>query len=84
MVEVESTISILVARASGPRLIDVRTGIFELQFLPYVDARPDGIPHRPDDRTIFPLSELGKNQRLVEYREASGRAAETSGRIQSG
>jgi hypothetical protein len=47
-VEVESAISILVARASGPRLSNIRMGIFELRFLPYGDARPDGIPHRPD------------------------------------
>jgi hypothetical protein len=72
-VEVESTISILVARASGPRLTDVRTGIFELRFLPEGDARLDGILHRPDGWTIFPLSEIGKNLRLVEYREASRR-----------
>jgi hypothetical protein len=83
MVEVESAISILVARASRSRLTDVRTGIFELRFLPYLDSRPDEIPHRPDGRMIFPLSELGKNLRLVEYREASGRAAETSGRMQT-
>jgi hypothetical protein len=48
MVEVESAISVLVARVSGPRLTDVRTVIFELQFLPKGDARPDGILHRPD------------------------------------
>jgi hypothetical protein len=84
MVEVESAISILVARVAGPRLTDLRTGIFELRFLPYGDARLDGIPHRPDGRMIFPLSELGKNLRLVEYREASGRAVETSGRMQAG
>jgi hypothetical protein len=35
-VEVESAISILVARASRPRLTDVRTVIFVLRFLPYV------------------------------------------------
>jgi hypothetical protein len=83
-VEVESAISILVARAFGPRLTDVRTGIFEFRFLPYGDARRNGIPHRPNGRTIFPLSELGKNLRLVEYREASGRAAKTSGRMMLG
>jgi hypothetical protein len=59
-VEVESAISILVARASEPRLTDLRTGIFELRFLPYVDARPDGIRHRLDGRTIFSFSELGR------------------------
>jgi hypothetical protein len=33
-VEVESAISLTDERASGPRLIDVRTVIFELRFLP--------------------------------------------------
>jgi hypothetical protein len=47
-VEVESAISLNDERASGPRLTDVRTVIFELRFLPYGDARPDGIPHRSD------------------------------------
>jgi hypothetical protein len=46
--EVESVISFFDARASGPQLSDVRTVIFELRFLPYGDARPDGIPHPPD------------------------------------
>jgi hypothetical protein len=84
MVEVESAISILVARASEPRLTDIRTRIFELRFLSYGDARPDGIPHCLDGWTIFPLPELGKYLRLVEYREASGHAAETSERMQAG
>jgi len=57
--------------------------IFELRFLPYGEARMDWIQHRPDGRTIFPLSELGKNLRLVEYREASGRAVETFGQMQA-
>jgi hypothetical protein len=47
-VEVELAISFFDAHASGPQLSDVRTVIFELRFLPYGDARPDGIPHRPD------------------------------------
>jgi hypothetical protein len=47
-VEVESAISLTNERASGPMLTDVQTGTFELRFLPYGDARPDGIPHRPD------------------------------------
>jgi hypothetical protein len=47
-VEVESAISFFDARASGPQLSDIRTVIFELRFLPYGDARPDGIPHRPN------------------------------------
>jgi hypothetical protein len=48
MVEVESAISFFDARASGPRLSDARTVIFELRFLPYGDVRLDGIPHRPN------------------------------------
>jgi hypothetical protein len=48
MVEVESAISFFDERASRPQLTDVRTVIFELRFLPYVDARSDEIPHRPD------------------------------------
>jgi hypothetical protein len=50
-VEVESAISICVVRASGPRLTDVRTVIFELQFLPYIWARPDGCINLPLFRT---------------------------------
>jgi hypothetical protein len=56
MVEVESAISIIVERASGPRLTDLRTVIFELRFLPYVWARPDGNPRRPDGRSNLPLN----------------------------
>jgi hypothetical protein len=59
-VEFESAISFFDARASGPQLSDVRTVIFELRFLPYGDARSDGIPHRPDNWLIFPFLELGK------------------------
>jgi hypothetical protein len=44
-IEVESAISFFDARASGPQLSDVRTVIFELRFLPYGDAHPEGIPH---------------------------------------
>jgi hypothetical protein len=47
-VEVESTVTIYDAPASGPKLSDVRTVHFELRFLPYGDTHPDGIPHRPD------------------------------------
>jgi hypothetical protein len=84
MVEVESAISFFDERASGPRLSDVRTGVFELRFLPCGDVQPDGIPNCRDGQLIFPLLELGKNLRLVEYREVSGRATETSGRMQAG
>jgi hypothetical protein len=48
MVEVESLVTIFDAPASGPQLSDFWTVHFELQFLPYGDTRPDGIPHRPD------------------------------------
>jgi hypothetical protein len=48
MVEVESAITIYDAPASGPQLSDVRMVHFELRFLPYIDTRLDGIPHRPD------------------------------------
>jgi len=47
-VEVESAISFFDAHASEPQLSDVRTVIFELRFLPYGDACPNRIPHRPD------------------------------------
>jgi hypothetical protein len=74
---VESAISIIVARASGPRLTDVRMVIFELQFLPYLCARPDGV-------SIFPYSELGKNLKLIDHCWPSGRAAERSTRMKAG
>jgi hypothetical protein len=64
-VEVESAVTIYDALASGPQLSDVRTVHFELQFLPYGDTRPDGIPHRLDSWLIFPFLELGKNQWTV-------------------
>jgi len=41
-------------------LTDVRTVVFELQFLPYVWARPDGNTRRPDSWINLPLIELGK------------------------
>jgi len=41
-------------------LTDVRTVVFELQFLPYEWARPDGNPRRPDGFINLPLFELGK------------------------
>jgi len=56
MVEVESTISLTVERVSGRRLTDVQTVIFELRFLPYVWARPDGNPRRPDGWSNLPLN----------------------------
>jgi hypothetical protein len=34
--------------------------------------------------TIFPYFEVGKNLRLIDHREASRRAVETSGRMQAG
>jgi hypothetical protein len=34
--------------------------------------------------SIFPYFELGKNLKLIDHWEASGRAADTSGRIQAG
>jgi hypothetical protein len=66
-VEVELAISLTDERTSGPMLTDVRTVIFELRFLPYVCARPDGKPHRPDGLSIFPYSELGKNLKLIDH-----------------
>jgi hypothetical protein len=41
-------------------IVSVRTVIFELRFLPYGDARSDGIPHCPNGWLIFPFLELGK------------------------
>jgi hypothetical protein len=37
-----------------------RTVHFELWFLPYIDKRPDGIPHRLDGWLIFPFLKLWK------------------------
>jgi hypothetical protein len=56
MVEVELAISLIVERASGPRLTVVRTMIFELWFLPYVWTRPDGNPRRWDGWSNLPLN----------------------------
>jgi hypothetical protein len=56
MVEVESEIFLIVERASGPRLTVVQTVIFELRFLPYVWAHPDGNPRRPDGWSNLPLN----------------------------
>jgi hypothetical protein len=42
------------------KLTDVRTVVFELQFLPYVWARLDWNPRRPDGCINLPLFELGK------------------------
>jgi len=58
--------------------------IFELRFLPYLWERPDGKPHRSDDVSIFPYSELGKNLKLIDHWWTSGRAAERSGLKQAG
>jgi len=85
MVEVESTISILVARASRPRLTDVQTVIFELQILAlwrHTSRRDTNIVRT--DVSIFPYSELGKNLKLVDHWRSSGRAAETSKHMQAG
>jgi hypothetical protein len=60
MVEVELAISLTDECASGPILTDIQTVIFELRFLPYLWARPDGKPHRPKGVSIFPYSELWK------------------------
>jgi hypothetical protein len=38
-------------------------GHFELRCLPYGDARPDGIPHRPNGWLIYPFLELGKKSK---------------------
>jgi hypothetical protein len=64
-VEVESSVTIYDAQASGPRLSDVLTVHFQLWFLPYGDTCPDGIPHRPNGWLIFPFLKLGKNQGTV-------------------
>jgi hypothetical protein len=66
-VEVELVISISDERVSRPMLSDVQTVVFELQFLPYLWARPDGIPHRSNGVSIFPYSELGKNLKLIDH-----------------
>jgi len=55
-VEVESAISLTVEHTSRPRLTEVRTVIFELRFLPYIRARPDGNPHRPEGWSNLPLN----------------------------
>jgi hypothetical protein len=64
-IEVKSEISILVVRASGPILTNVQKVIFELRFLPYWDARPDGILHRPDGWSIFPQLACGQFGHLI-------------------
>jgi hypothetical protein len=83
-VEVESAVFISDERASGPMLIDVWMVEFELRFLPYLWARPEGNRHHPDGVSIFPYSELGKNLKLIDHWWVSGRAAETSGQMQAG
>jgi len=83
MVEVESAISLTNECASGPMLTDVRTVIFEMRFLPYLWARPNGKLRRSNGVSIFPYSELGKNLKLIDHWWTSGRAAEMSGRMQA-
>jgi len=83
-VEVESAISLTDERVSEPMLIDFLMVIFELRFLPYLWARPDGKPHRPDGVSIFPYSELGKNLKLIDHWWTSRQAAEMSRRMQAG
>jgi hypothetical protein len=59
-VDLLHAISIFVDHASGPWQTDVRTVEFELRFLPYGVARPDGNPRRPDGCSNLPIFELGK------------------------
>jgi hypothetical protein len=66
------------------KLTVVLTNVFELRFLPYVWARPDGNPRRPDGCINLTLFELGKNLKLIDHWTSSGRAAESSGRMQAG
>jgi hypothetical protein len=67
------------------KLTDVRTIVFELRFLPYEWARPDGNLRRPDGCINLPLFELWKeNMKLIDHWTSSGRAAETSGWMQAG
>jgi hypothetical protein len=47
--------------------------------------RPNGNPRRPDGCINLPLFELWKeNMKLIDHWTSSGRAAETSGRMQAG
>jgi hypothetical protein len=66
------------------KLTDIWTVVFELRFLPYVWASPDGNSRRPDSCIILPLFELGKYLKLIDHWTSSGRATESSGRIQVG
>jgi hypothetical protein len=59
-VDLLHAISISVELVSGPRQTDVRAVEFELRFLPYGVARPDGNPRHPDGCSNLPLFELGK------------------------
>jgi hypothetical protein len=59
-VDLLHTISKFVERLSGPWQTVVRTVEFELRFLPYGVAYPDGNPRRPDGCSNLPLFELGK------------------------
>jgi len=63
----------------------VRTVEFELRFLPYGEARPDKNPRLPDGCINLPLFELWKeNMKLINHWASSGRATETSERMQAG
>jgi hypothetical protein len=64
-VDLLHAISISVGRMSGPLQAGVRTVEFELRFLPYGWARPDGNPHCPDGCRNLPLFELGKKSEAI-------------------
>jgi hypothetical protein len=59
-VDLLHVISISVGRASEQWQTGIRTVEFELRFLPYGWACPDGNPRRPDGCSYLPLFELGK------------------------
>jgi len=84
-VNLQHAISISDECASGPSWLNVRMVVFELRFLPQGEARPYGNPCRPDGCINLPLFELWKeNLKLINHWTSSGRAAETSGRMQAG
>jgi hypothetical protein len=62
-VDLLHAISISIERASGPWQTGVRIVEFELRFLTYVLAHPDGNPRRPDGFSNLPLYELGKKSK---------------------
>jgi hypothetical protein len=75
-------ISISDARASGPCWLS--SGL-ELRYLPYGWAHPDGNPRLPDGCSNLPISVFGKKSwSLIEHWGSSGRAAESSRRMQAG